>query len=176
MQTFLPETTFWDSAATLDNVRLNKQLLEGYQIMNAIFLTPDGGGSRVDGKVPFASNHPATNMWRGHEFWLLQYLGDVEQEARLRGIKTDKNWDNIQTVYQKSPWTYQDCNTPEPNWWLDPLERERVLWTHRANLYRKDPIHYAQYKSDSDTLDRHYKSVVCCPDKHAPYYYPTHVR
>ena len=47
MQTFLPHSTFIKCAHALDNKRLNKQILEGYQILNV-----NSGMSRlVDGVI-----------------------------------------------------------------------------------------------------------------------------
>ena len=52
MQTFLPYRSFSFSAGILDSRRLNKQIVEAYQI--------------ITGRVP-NKNHPACLMWKGHE-------------------------------------------------------------------------------------------------------------
>ena len=62
MQTFLPEHTFVECAAVLDQKRLVKQLLEGRQILSAL-------AGETKGWV----NHPATKMWIGHESYLMLY-------------------------------------------------------------------------------------------------------
>lgn len=54
MQTFLPYSSFKDSARVLDRQRLGKQRVENMQIITAL-LDPDYGWQ----------NHPAVNMWRG---------------------------------------------------------------------------------------------------------------
>jgi hypothetical protein len=172
MQTFMSEPHLYDCAAVLDDKRLNKQYLEGWQILNAIAQTPEGGGQRVNGKIPFASNHPATNQWRGHEYALSGYLACVEAELNIRGIKTVTIMEKIQQTMKENGWFQQLSGLP--SWWKDTSEFERLRITHRGNLYNKDPEHYAQYEADAVALDRDLESLVCCPGKHAPYYYPTH--
>jgi hypothetical protein len=173
MQTFLSELTFADSAAALDSVRLNKQLLEGRQILHAISITPDGGGSRVDGKVPFASNHPVTNQWRGHEFRLAEYLLEVRRECDKRGIQTKKNWEAISDLMAFIAPEGMDL----PAWWTNYDERAMVIRSHRYNLYNKDKVYYGQYEGDAEKFARDLADtphdVVCCTT-HAPYWYPTH--
>ena len=64
MQTFVPLTsTVDDIAKVLDNKRLNKQALEGWQIlMTLLELDPQGNHRVPKGWY----NHPAVKMWRGH--------------------------------------------------------------------------------------------------------------
>lgn len=59
MQTYLPLPAYEASAAILDPVRCNKQIVEAFQILT--------------GRVP-CSSHPACLMWRGHDGWLWEYL------------------------------------------------------------------------------------------------------
>ena len=82
MQTFLPSSNFATAAHMLDSKRLNKQILEGYQILNVLSGQSPTGAWR---------NHPAVKMWRGHEMTLLKYVSAMIKEAKWRGIKTDKN-------------------------------------------------------------------------------------
>lgn len=176
MQTFLSEDNYVDSAAVLDNVRLQKQYLEGYQILNAIFLTPGGGGSRVDGKVPFASNHPATNMWRGCEHGLFLYLECCRVELTRRGIKTDVLQEKILSITYaiKGQGNTDFSSSSYPAWWKDLDTQDKIIYTHRASLYKKDPVHYAPYADFALHLDLYRDQLVCCPGKHADYHYPTH--
>jgi hypothetical protein len=53
MQTFLPYSDYEASAQTLDNKRLNKQILEGYQILKVLSGASPSGAWR---------NHPAVLM------------------------------------------------------------------------------------------------------------------
>jgi len=97
MQTFLPYKDYDQCAEILDNKRLNKQILEAYQILKVL-----------SGKSP-------SGAWRNH-----------------------------------------------------PAHIDRVNITHRANLYRKDPIYYAEFYKD--IKNEHNKP--CC-DK-CLYYWATH--
>ena len=84
MQTFLPSSNFIFAAQALDNKRLNKQILESYQILNV--LSGNSTGWR---------NHPAVRMWAGSEGVLYKYTQAMISEAKLRGIKTINNEINL---------------------------------------------------------------------------------
>ena len=81
MQTFLPYSTPIKCAEALDNKRLNKQILECYQILNVL------SGNSVAWR-----NHPAVLMWEGSESELYRYGMTAIVLANMRGIKTDKNY------------------------------------------------------------------------------------
>jgi len=76
MQTFLPSTSFEQSAKWLDTLRLGKQRVECYQILKA--LTDPSYGWQ---------NHPAVNMWRQHKHALLFYSIAICLEWQQRGYK-----------------------------------------------------------------------------------------
>ena len=154
MQTFLPSGSSLFAAQALDNKRLNKQILEGYQILKV--LATNGKAWR---------NHPAVLMWEGHEGALVDYIRDMITEAKHRGIKTVNNEFNINTlVLQYS----NQWDNSKPDWMLDKTKLSKVVATHRANLYRKDPEFYAEYASSVNSL----YNKPCC-DK-CLYYWPTH--
>jgi hypothetical protein len=119
MQTFLPYASFSKSAACLDNKRLGKQRVEALQILNVLA-----------GKTSAWKHHPAVLMWAGHEKALRQYLRAVILEWKRRGFKN---------------------GIPIPGE-LTLLPRDIPLWmgsrrfhsSHRSNLLRKDPQHYAR--------------------------------
>ena len=71
MQTFLPQTSsFVHIAQELDNKRLNKQVLEAWQLMLVLTsLNPQGEHRDPKGW----RNHPAAKMWEGHEKALALY-------------------------------------------------------------------------------------------------------
>jgi hypothetical protein len=151
MQTFLPSGNAVFAAQALDNKRLNKQILEGYQILNVL------AGNSMGWR-----NHPAVLMWAGHEGALLEYVRQMITEAKHRGIKTENNEANINRIASKS-W-----NTNKPEWMRDKQKLGRVVATHRANLYRKDPIYYAEYASNvNNELNK-----PCCDG--CLYFWPTH--
>jgi len=76
MQTFLPYPSFTLSAICLDNKRLNKQILECDQILNAL----------APGSTSGWRNHPAVKMWRGYEPALIQYQNACMYEWKRRGF------------------------------------------------------------------------------------------
>jgi hypothetical protein len=156
MQTFLPSTNFAWAAQMLDSKRLNKQILEGYQILNVL-----------SGQSPTVvwSNHPAVLMWKNHEGSLLTYLNFMIKEAKNRGIKTDKNEDNINNLVKKvgSNWNYK-----APKWFYNDLSAMRIVTTHRANLFNKDPLYYAKFQYA--TISPY--NIPCCAK--CKYYWVTH--
>jgi len=149
MQTFVPYTDMYESAAVLDNKRLNKQLLEGRQIYSIL-----SSGRTKGGWV----RHPAVLMWKGYDNALFEYLIAIKYECDERSISTEKNWDAIQEMYDWN-WDRGD-NIVMPPWWGD----ERVHESHRNNLYVKDPEYYAEFGNDS--------RVTCCDT--CNYFWPTH--
>lgn len=150
MQTFVPYADMFESAAVLDNKRLNKQLLEGRQIYSILANKRTKGGW---------VNHPAVRMWRNYDNALFEYLIAIKYECDERGISTEKNWDAIQEMYDWN-WDRGD-NIIMPPWWGD----DRVHESHRNNLYVKDPEYYAEFNSAH--------RVTCC-DK-CNYFWPTHL-
>jgi hypothetical protein len=160
MQTFLPHSQFVACAQALDNKRLNKQILEGYQILNVNSGMSKTGGWR---------NHPAVLMWKGHEGSLFQYIQEMIKEAKLRGINTEGNEKNINTLLAKvgSKWNHE-----APEWMFDNIKLMRVITTHRFNLFKKDPLYYAKYQIAANSP----YNIPCCPDRKVPcqYYWVTH--
>lgn len=125
MQTFLPFSSFTQSAASLDRKRLGKQRVEAWQIYLA--LTDETYGWQ---------NHPAVKMWRGYEYTLLVYGLCIIDEWVDRGYKD--------TMYDRFEAELTTAGDPDREpWWLGmPAFHE----AHRAILYRKDPIHYRAFR------------------------------
>lgn len=67
MQVFIIGTPL-ETAKVLDKKRLNKQIIECKQILNAIF-----------GKTQACANHPCTLQYKDHKQWLYEYLQCLEQ-------------------------------------------------------------------------------------------------
>lgn len=155
MQTFLPSSDYEYSAQALDSKRLNKQILEGYQIMKILSGASETGAWR---------NHPAVLMWKGAEKALMNYIDHMVYEADWRGIKTDKNVANLKALKRSYSQNWGDSDPV----WSKPEHLYRVTTTHRANLYRKDPIIYAKYAIDKDSEF----NVPCC--NKCLYYWATH--
>jgi len=156
MQTFLPSTNFAWAAQMLDSKRLNKQILEGYQILNVLSGQSPTGGWR---------NHPAVLMWKNHEGALSKYLDYMIAEAKTRGIKTDKNELNIKGLFNKvgKSWNYV-----MPKWFDNDLDSMRIVTTHRANLFKKDPFYYAKFQY---AINSPYNTTCCST---CQYYWVTH--
>ena len=156
MQTFLPYADFRKSAQALDNKRLNKQILECYQILNVLYNEDPRAGWR---------NHPAVKMWRGHEGALYTYTINMVQEADKRGIKTDKNKANLLMIALQRAATW---NEKLPAWFNNQDIIARVTTTHKANLYRKDDAYYNHFASA--VIDPN--NEPCC--ERCNYYWVTH--
>lgn len=120
MQTFLPYADFTESARALDYRRLGKQRVEAKQILNALAGLSKGW-----------TNHPATRMWRGHEYYLALYGFIVCREWVARGYN-----DSL------TPWFFRLLSelpdTPPPPW----LDNADLHLSHQSNLIRKDPEFY----------------------------------
>ena len=119
MQTFLPSPIFAESARILDYRRLNKQIVEGYQILS--------------GRVPNA-NHPSCLMWSNHKLMLVIYLSAFLGEYMYRTGKHHGLEEDILTYKCES-----DKDMPlTPPWLGVPL----FHLAHRVNLIRKDYDYY----------------------------------
>lgn len=155
MQTFLPLPGFQASAATLDDDRLGKQRAETKQILRALLpdhlrtllpplprqrspLAPKSAqeaprARRESGRRGWV-DHPATAMWRGYEGRLALYGRAVCLEWRRRGCRD--------TVLPQFVALIEAIGVgPAPPW----LGREDIHASHRSNLLRKLPAHYARF-------------------------------
>lgn len=151
MQTFYPldTTDFYDIARTLDNKRLNKQALEGWQIMMTLLeLDPQGNHRPAKGW----KNHPAVKMWRGHEHALNVYVQCMVKEWKSRGFKS--------TIGEKAQATAdialkRRLVSPQSSWSpdfvSDPVLRAAVASSHRLALLHKDYEWYSQFNWVEDT-------------------------
>ncbi len=117
MQTFIPETSYHDTARLLDRQRLGKQRVECWQILRAL-----------TGETKGWANHPASLMWAGHEAALAMYGVAMCDEWISRGYQ-DSMRDRLLAYTQGS--------AELPSWWGGPVHE-----THRALLIRKRPEHY----------------------------------
>jgi hypothetical protein len=124
MQTFLPHPCFLRSASVLDRARLGKQRVEGFQILKTLLF---GGGW---------TRHPAVKMWRGHAASLAGYTVAVCNEWTSRGYA-----DSVRAQVCGLIGTDQFRQGRKPPW----LGDDRFHSSHRSNLKRKDPIHYALF-------------------------------
>ena len=125
MQTFLPYSDFRECARILDNKRLNKQIIEAYQIYT--------------GRVP-QKNHPACLMWEKHKSVLPMYIGMMCIEYNARFNKPHSVVEKVFTVHGDDIHFYLSLwERPVPLFARNTL----VNLSHCVNLIRKDPDFYA---------------------------------
>jgi hypothetical protein len=153
MQTFVPITTsFEDIAKVLDNKRLNKQALEGWQIlMTLLELDPQGEHRIPRGWV----NHPAVRMWRGHEMALYYYIQCMVDEWKRRGYKStigDKAKATVMRAVKLGIIT--DENMFNPQWMRYQPQYKEIASSHRRALLSKEYEWYSQFGWPEDTGSR----------------------
>lgn len=153
MQTFVPLTSsFEDIARTLDRARLNKQALEGWQIlMTLLELDPQGNHRAPKGWV----NHPAVKMWRGHEMALYLYIQAMVTEWKRRGYKStigDKAKETIKVALAKGLLGSSASTNP---YWISNMQLfKEVASSHRMALLNKDYEWYSQFGWPEDRGNR----------------------
>jgi hypothetical protein len=179
MQTFLPiaTTNYKEIAKTLDNKRLFKQLLEGWQILMVLEeLDPQGNKRIPKGWV----NHPAVKMWRGNTLALYRYVLEMLWEVERRGISHKKMQLNLrvfaQAMLQKEVEKATEIlsktlptvtlaaaqreattslalklSNQTPIWQENQEYYEVVASTHRRALLCKNYEHYSQFGWPEDT-------------------------
>ena len=149
MQTFVPIATdnYREIAKTLDNKRLNKQALEGWQIlMNLLELDPQGEFRQPRGW----RNHPAVKMWAGHETELYTYIIAMTDEWIARGYNTtiaQKATSTLEVAYENAL-VYAES---KPDWMVDQAKYEEIASSHRRALLVKDYVWYSQFNWPEDT-------------------------
>ena len=88
-------------------------------------------------------NHPASKMWRGHEYHLGLYLLAGIQVLAERG----KYYSEIHKKIEFEMTKFKDTGVPT---WLGDGSFHR---SHRSNLLRKFPEHYRKFwPNDPDNL------------------------
>ena len=129
VNTFLPYADFKETAKSLDYRRLGKQRVEAWQILRANLGVTDGW-----------RNHPAAQMWRGHEGALAQYTLTICDEWISRGYR-----DNLKPQILELIETFKLTFEKKP-WWIGIQEFHT---SHQSNLKRKDPTYYTFDIADS---------------------------
>lgn len=139
-------TTWADTIARqLDNKRLFKQALEGWQIlMNLTELDPQGNYREPAGW----SNHPAVKMWRGSELLLFIYIMAMIKEWRARGFKTTLDDKLIKTMTHAK--FLGKVGTSTPAWMRDHDLFKEIASSHRKALLTKHYEHYNQFNWPED--------------------------
>jgi hypothetical protein len=124
LQTFLPYSDFAKVALCLDWRRLGKQRVEAKQILDIL-----SGKGKINkyGKISWI-NHPAVRMWRGYEECLTYYMNIMIMTWISKGYKN-----NMPLLFTG--------DVVYPPW----MGNERVHSSHRANLLRKNYLHYRSF-------------------------------
>lgn len=113
MQVFVPYEEPYFVAQSLDNRRLNKQVLESRQIIKAITGESEGW-----------KKHPVVNMYKNHIIWLIFYTMCLDA-YRKGHLKEAWRYNTVACIYAPSF-----------------LKDGRVTAHHRARLYTKAPEYY----------------------------------
>lgn len=153
MQTFLPMPVtsladFYANARVLDDKRLNKQALEGWQIMmNLLELDPLGEHRAPKGW----SKHPAVKMWRGYELALYMYVAAMVDEWIRRGHKSTIGDKALETIKIAHATGRVGDYIALPDWLEDTRTSESLSSSHRQALLCKDYKWYSQFGWEEDT-------------------------
>lgn len=115
MQVFITSKNPIETVKVLDNRRLNKQIIECRQILNAI-----------NGQTKAWKNHPCTLQYKNHKSWLICYLYCLEYYKR-------GNIDDALFCSNK-------CFEMVPN-----FHDDEYLNQMKRRLYTKDNNHYKQW-------------------------------
>jgi len=152
VQTFVPITdSFDDIARVLDNKRLNKQALEGWQIlMNLLQLDPQGEHRVSKGW----SNHPAVKMWKGHEVALYLYVEAMVKEWKRRGYKSTIGDKAKATIRRAIDLGLISNVSSNPGWISSSSTFSKVASSHRLALLNKDYEWYSQFEWPEDSGTR----------------------
>jgi hypothetical protein len=148
MQTFLPSRDFAETAAALDNKRLNKQALEAWQIMMTN-LKLDPAGNHREPRGWF--NHPATKMWRGYEPTLYVYIEALTAEWLSRGYRStilDKAGETLKTAFSLC---LVKTIFAKPSWLEDETRFAQIASSHRTALLVKNYEWYHQFGWPEDS-------------------------
>lgn len=148
MQTFITSIGFKDTAKSLDSQRLNKQKVEAFQIYNAATGFRRDTLGKILGPAKGWVNHPAVRMWKGYEYALCTYGIFICDECEERGIADNSG---IKAFFEsrliRHPYII-------PTWRADALIRDKIIFSHRCNLVRKNPEFYRpQFKDVPENYD-----------------------
>jgi len=124
MITYLPFASLQASAAVLDTNRLGRMPSAVLDIFKGI---------------KSGSNHPAVKMWRDWPGPLFQFYLNSLDELRRRGYRDPKCNREIEKYYANS---ISKAVKPKRHF-ADVLHL-----SHRVQLWKKDPVHYAKFASD----------------------------
>ena len=138
MQVFVPFQSPFAVAMCLDTRRLNKQIIECQQILNAI-----------DGKTTAWSNHPAVKMYRRYREWLYNYALCLQEYRNYEKYHTDV-FSRIVSRNNSIKYSWR-ANKIRP-----PFLVKEFCNQHRRRLYTKSPDFYAQFAKYGESEENWY--------------------
>lgn len=125
MQIFIIGTPL-ETAKVLDNRRLNKQIIECHQILDAL------NGAKA------WSNHPVVLQYRGYEEWLELYMLCLVQYQKScnKSISENEKSDWIHLAHEFSDKAFKH---------KPPFHNEEFFEQMKRRLYTKNQHHYSQW-------------------------------
>lgn len=126
MQVFIVGSPL-ETAEALDAKRLNKQIIECGQILDAL------NGAKA------WSNHPCVLQYRGYGFWLRCYKRVLEEVQKSGGASIRSKYFNYQARETTPDWHTQE--------YYDQMKRR---------LFEKDEEYYNQWSDLGKSLDNWY--------------------
>lgn len=134
MQVFIVGTP-QETAIFLDERRLNKQIIETQQILDAL-----------NGKKAW-SNHPCVLQYRGHQEWLMSY------KECLVARRNGKSWESPDGGFYDMRDASRFCEAVKP-----PFHTQEYFDQMKRRLYTKNPEHYKQWEYLGTSLENWYWS------------------
>lgn len=154
MITFLPSQSFTQCAQSLDDKRLNKQILEASQILNHLKSINSLGQIISLTSSPSYYHHPSTLMWINYENSLQHYIYSCIKEWIIRKKHSTRSL----------PPTTPD--TPKPHWLCPELTQ-----SHQSSLLQKHP-HYLQFNWPSHKPTQYYWPYIWNKHKNTKIFIP----
>lgn len=130
MNVFIPYENSSLTAHTLDNKRLNKQIIECYQMLSAL---------RGESKAWL--NHPATQMYKGFEYWLEWYA----EVLKFEQLKRKGNNTNVFSLVE-----------PERPYFIGWSDLHKA---HQARLFQKSNVMYPHFEKNSNFTENNWYVV-----------------
>ena len=145
MITFMPFCSFVESLQCLDNKRIVSQVKEAWQMWCCLM-------NKSNQRWRF---HPAVKMWKGYEVALQLYAILALEEAERRITKSGRNYYMpVMRQYMTENGFYELdlSNIVFPHWFGD----DDFHNSHKAMLYRKNPIYYKQFEEVAELYEKYY--------------------
>lgn len=111
-----------ETAIALDRARMNKQIVETQQILDAL-----------NGEKAW-SNHPCVLQYRGYEEWLQSY------KECLEACRAGRNYDSPDGGFYDMRDASRYCEVCKP-----PFHTQEYFDQMKRRLYTKNPEHYKQW-------------------------------